>query len=359
MLNLKKRLLEKQDKWQQEQVAKDPYHEKIPNEDLNMGNIVVEKLPSEENIPVLGKKDMVTPEESERDSVNTNNIESEEEKQTGEFLKEKQKADEAGKFPENKGIKVEEASNEDFENVTLKTENKDVGDIVPKKERGVPFDESKTEGMLANVPQKEVRESLESTSGPEQLLIDEFGISKERIATIDGFGELTHGQQNLVIENLRTAKLGMIQNGAERQFKKDTAEARFVGKVWNSLSKGWKISSLEQSTKKDLDKGGIDIYGETLINLVGVAKDGPGVEYVNGEAVVQYAPDFEGLEPQQEEELKHFNEVANAFTKIPDEWGYESASKRERSQFEAAQTEYTKAKKQMIGLNLEQRKSCR
>lgn len=224
------------------------------------------------------------------------------------------------------------------------------GEIVPAKEHEVDFEHASP--ITAGIPEVDKPPAVEQISTPEEMLMEEFGISKERIDTLPGFSNLKEPQKRLVIENLRTAKLGMIQNGADAAFKEQNAEANFVGRIWNGLSKGWKMSKFEQQTKEQIDKGGIDTYGETLTHLIKSAENGPGVEYINGEPVMQFVPEFEGLEPQQAEKIKHFNDIANTYSKIPDEWGYESASKRERKQFEAAKKAYSEAKKDIIELNL-------
>ncbi|MBA3046853.1 hypothetical protein KKC83_03575 [Patescibacteria group bacterium] len=186
--------------------------------------------------------------------------------------------------------------------------------------------------------------SLDALNG-----FDKLGIKKSDLENIEGFSGLSGGQQLLVLENLKQLNLGRIEEEAAVKYKKNTAESKFLGRIWKGISKKYQIAKLEKNKAEEIVKGGAAIHRETLQQLVnGMKEFGPEVEIKGGKLEIQYASGFKDLTPEQQKQVDEFNQVATEFSKIPYEWSLETANKKNREKSEDMKTRYEKAKANIL-----------
>lgn len=200
-------------------------------------------------------------------------------------------------------------------------------------------------------PEAEIKEiSTNALNGFEKL-----GIKKSDLENnIEGFSGLSDGQQLLVLENLKQLNLGRIQEEAAVKYRKNTAESKFLGRIWKGISKKYQIAKLEKNKAEEIVKGGATIHGETLRQLVnGMKEFGPGVEIKAGKLEIQYASGFENLTQDQQKQVAEFNNIATQFSKIPYEWSLGTANKKDRKIYEETKEKYENAKSNILNLRLE------
>jgi hypothetical protein len=173
----------------------------------------------------------------------------------------------------------------------------------------------------------------------------EFSISAEDLKCIEGFAELSSGQQKLIYENFVQMTLGSVQEEAERLCQekrgaKEYAEATTsLGKVLRGAMDGFKHALTGTYTKIATEKevalrmrsGGIEEHRALLEQLVGsIATYGPRVhENTEGELVVDLVNLRERARSKDVRDAEWFamtelNQVAHAFAKTPASWGMET-----------------------------------
>ena len=248
------------------------------------------------------------------------------------------------KIEEKKPLSTSEKNQEEINRVWEKEET---------KEETKPKTESKSEEKVVEEEKSEPKEIS-------QLVVSRFeselNIKKEDLEKIEGFKDLSLGQQFLVLENLKQATLKTIHEEGLAKSKEEIANAKFLGKIWKGISKKYQIFKLEKATAKEIKEGGIDLYKEDLKQLVeGMRGFGTEVEMKSGRLEIQYASGFnsENLNPKEQLIINGFNEVATMFSKIPDEWGKETASKSEQRKYKEAKEKYKQVKKDILNLKAE------
>ncbi|MCK4554076.1 hypothetical protein KAU19_03875, partial [Candidatus Parcubacteria bacterium] len=138
---------------------------------------------------------------------------------------------------------------------------------------------------------------------------DKLGIKELDLESIKSFSGLSEGQQLLVLENLKQLNLGRIQEEAAVEYRKNTAESKFLGRIWQGISKKYQIAKLEKVTVNKIKKGGMKAHQETLQQLVnGMQKFGTEVKVQDGKLEIQYASGFENLTPEQQKQVDEFNQ---------------------------------------------------
>lgn len=177
---------------------------------------------------------------------------------------------------------------------------------------------------------------------------ERFGISKEALESIEGFGDLSAGQQKMVLENLSQLTIGRIREEAIDGHTADIAAEKskkgFLGKVWvgirDSVMKKADTVKREKMLAKDMQKGGIAVHKDSLQQLVsGMKNFGPEVVEKNGELEIQLI-ETKGLSPEVAKVAEVFNEQGNAFSKIPYEWSLDTATPEQQKAFTAAKETY-------------------
>jgi len=219
--------------------------------------------------------------------------------------------------------------------------------------------ETKTESETETKPEPETKtgeETKEINSLVSSRFESELNIKKEDLEKIEGFKDLSPGQQFLVLENLKQATLKTIHEEGLAKSKEEIANAKFLGRIWKGISKKYQIFKLEKATAKEIKEGGIDFYKENLEQLVkGIREFGTEVEMKGGRLEIKYASDFnfENLNPKEQLIVNDFNKVATMFSRIPDEWSKETASKSEQKKYKEAKEKYEQVKKDILNLKAE------
>ncbi len=197
---------------------------------------------------------------------------------------------------------------------------------------------------------------------PESVLskFESMGMGVEHLEGIEGFADLSEGQQLLVFENLRQIAVGRIQEEAEEQTKKDLQESGWAGRLWKSVSKQYQIAKAEKSVATDIMKGGFVVHGETLRQLVhGMRSQGPEVKVgEDGKTLeIRFASGFRNLSEKDQSTVDAFNDAANALARIPYEWSLETATDDKRGRYVDVKTRYDALRKELFNITMEQAKS--
>ncbi len=180
---------------------------------------------------------------------------------------------------------------------------------------------------------------------------EQFGLSEEDLRKIEGFGELSKGQQLLVMRNLEQLTLGRIQEEAAKQYKQDTAKAKFLGRIWKRISRTYQIAKLEKRKAEEIVQGGLEVHKDILEELVdGMKNFGPEVEVRNGDLEIQYASNLENLNPKEKAKVEEFNKIATEFSKMPYEWSLPTATRKERRRYQELEKQYEKIKDNLLNI---------
>ncbi len=182
----------------------------------------------------------------------------------------------------------------------------------------------------------------------EESFREKFNLIPEDLATIEGFNDLSEGQQRLVLENLEQIALGRIEEEAISKYKKEVGESSWRGKLWRGISKKYQIAEKEKLSEREIMLGGMEKHGEVLKQLVkGLKNFGPEVEIKDGQIEIKYVS---GMSPENREVADEFNAAATEYSKIPYEWSLETAGRSERKKYEAAKEKYEAAKESILSL---------
>ncbi len=187
---------------------------------------------------------------------------------------------------------------------------------------------------------------------PEDILNsykEKFGINKEDLEGVEGFKDLSRGQQRQVMENLAQLTVGKIREDAIDGHKDDLAEqkknANFLGKVWigvkDSFTKKFDVVEREKKLASEIQHGGIEEHKGSLEQMVkGMKELGPAVkEGDDGTLEVQFV-ETDGMSPELSKIAEVFNEQGTAFSKVPYEWSLDTASPEQQDKFQQAKETY-------------------
>ncbi|MBU1778361.1 hypothetical protein KJ992_01750 [Patescibacteria group bacterium] len=223
-------------------------------------------------------------------------------------------------------------------------------------------------------------ERADAQKNIEEIFAKDFGITAENLKDIEGFNNLSDGQQKLVIENLRQLKLAKIEIAAVKKQKevdkfkgekkkfwqlKDewTDTKKHLLSIWrNSITKEGRVIEFKKETAEEEKTGGIDKHGTNLQSLVNEMKEnGPEVEVVKEvdgkeKLEIQYIDkekDFENLTGIEKTQVNNFNKIATKYSKMPYEWSLKTADKDNRKKFGQSKEEFEGAKTEILNLKKE------
>ncbi|MEK7142172.1 MAG: hypothetical protein AAB818_01150, partial [Patescibacteria group bacterium] len=182
--------------------------------------------------------------------------------------------------------------------------------------------------------QKEAENPKKETFISEKIAseaLKNFNINKDELEALEGFSDLSEGQQKIVLQNLRQISFGMGQVEAAEKFSKDNKKRGFFSKLLNGLVGAGKLkmAKLERESAVQLEKRGLNTYGEDLLRLTkGMKEFGPEAE---NEKQINYISEkeFGPLNIAQKEALRKYNDIAAEYGKLPEEYGFESANKKD------------------------------
>lgn len=209
-----------------------------------------------------------------------------------------------------------------------------------------------------------------------------FGITEDMLQGVEGFKELSEGQQLLVLNELERYSVARVKADALKDYREKHAalgglteeEKRRVAKggwwrkvavgisqigkkqTWQrvgmTLMKTKEIADREKELAEKMANGEVD-QKEFLAQLVLQAKEGPGVEIVGGKPELQFLSEtaFEGaLTPEEKARVTEFNRVASKFAHTPHSWKERGASSKEEAKYSEAEGEYNRMLMEMLEL---------
>jgi len=192
----------------------------------------------------------------------------------------------------------------------------------------------------------------------------EFNIGEEEIKTLKGFSDLTPAQQFLVYEGLKQMSLVEVKEGAKNavdakiqsKIKVVTSDMGFwrrnSTKVVNAfngiipgLTKKYDIAKKEKEGIRNLKTGGLPLQKNNiaeLTNMISAMKIDATLD--QGKIKVNYLPNRESINAEQNSSLNNFNDIAYKFSQIPKDWAFKTASKKQQEEYRSQETQYFRAK---------------
>ncbi len=240
--------------------------------------------------------------------------------------------------------------------------NKAPGQILDSKNEIKEFGDqefAKQKEAKEESKEEKIKRALESGEKIDKGVLkkaEQFGLKERDLAKIEGFSELSQGQQFLALKNLKQIILGRIQEEAAKQYKEDVAKANFLGRIWKGMSKAYQIAKLENVKAKEIVKGGLKIHQGSLQQLVnGLKEFGPEVKIREGELEIQYVSGLEGLNSEEKIKVEKFNKAATEFSKVPYEWSLPSAEKKDKKKYNKFLKQYEQARDQLLKIVVEKK----
>jgi hypothetical protein len=177
---------------------------------------------------------------------------------------------------------------------------------------------------------------------------ERLGVKKEDFENIEGFKNLSKGQQALLIDNFLKYSFTVVEESALSKMEEEKSKAGLLGKVSRSIfQKGYyehyKAQAAKEISQKDKDELFTNSIREMAKKLSskesGIDAD---IDITKGEIKIRYTGwlNEKGLSAEENKILQDFNEKASQLQKIPLEWEY---SKSLKNKFEIAKQEYNKA----------------
>ncbi len=243
----------------------------------------------------------------------------------------------------NKKIKELEEGLKNLENLSAQDREKLVEEAGRLDER--------IDVLAERVLELEKREKDRISLDPEVVKkFEELGIEKDSLVELEGFIDLSKGQQLLIHENLKQIILGRVEDEAKKKYKDDVSESGFLRKIWKGMTKHYQIGKKEEKIGQDIIKGGMIEHGSYLKQLVqGMKEYDPEVEVEKGEFKIKFISVEEGAPEREERGVKEFNNIANEFARIPEEWRHSNV-KEKRKKFEEISKKFEEAKEGLLNM---------
>ena len=223
---------------------------------------------------------------------------------------------------------------------------------------------------------------------------EQFNIGERDLKRIEGFRELTEGQQMLVLKELNNYSVARIKGEALREYREkynalgrshasatlSSKEQEFLqkGDWWRKLAVGMSksvksaakdatqigkkagmalmkrkiIADREKELAGQMFNGEVD-QKEFLTELVRQAKEGPDAEIVEGKIELKFLKDEDigpELAPEFSARVEAFNRDAAAFANTPHAWREHTASKEEKAAYAKAEEQYRRARHEVLEL---------
>lgn len=182
-----------------------------------------------------------------------------------------------------------------------------------------------------------------------------FNFKQEDLENIASFVGLDKPQQLFALAGLNQAILEKAKIDALEAYNVKSKEGGWMKKAFTGLTKNYQISNLEKELVKKMTKGEGEYkqYLEmSLGTLSEIAGNIPDMVEKEGKIEVGYIKrdDFGNLPPHADSKLDELNQVFNQFSRIPQEWSSDTASKDEKKQYRTMAKKYEKAKKEVLQL---------
>ncbi|MFH1822231.1 MAG: hypothetical protein ABH830_00860, partial [Patescibacteria group bacterium] len=249
--------------------------------------------------------------------------------------------------------KFDEEINKELESDNFKKEINNISEPEKEIDKTEPEETAKEEAPMENkeLLPEEIKKKKEIPESVIEKFKSDFNLSNEDLESITGFSGLSEGQQRLAAQNLKQLSLGRIQEEASDKYKQNIAETKFLGRIWQGISKKYQIAVLEKAKAEEITKGGIAVHKETLQQLVnGLKSYGPDVEIKGDKLEIKFASGLKNLNPEQQKIVNNFNKEANEYSRLPDEWSLKSASRGESKKFNQTKVSFEKARDELLNV---------
>ncbi|RJQ33063.1 hypothetical protein C4572_00050 [Candidatus Parcubacteria bacterium] len=188
------------------------------------------------------------------------------------------------------------------------------------------------------------------------LALAKFNIKEFELNELEGFRQLSEGRQKMVLGNLEQLAYGRAKEESAGKFAEANGKRGYFGRLWDGLSGADKLrlARLEKKTVLDLQNGGMAVHERSLKQLVsGMKEFGPEVKE-NDQVSYISDKEFSSLDPAEKVALEKFNKIAAEYGKLPEEYSFDTAKRKDRAKYEEMSKKYNEARKNILPLLAEQ-----
>jgi len=259
-------------------------------------------------------------------------------------------------------VRNEKEYNSNIESIKEKIKN---GELITNIEAGLlkaeEFENLEEEMVELLVPeinkagQGEAKETKKETFISEEIsneALKNFNIKAGELKEVEGFGELSEGQQKIVLQNLRQISFGRVQSEAAERASEDSKKRGFLGRLLRSAigSDKLKITRLEKEKVLEMEKGGVAVHEGSLKQLIkGMKEFGPKAEDKNKINYIS-EKEFGPLNTAQKGALEKYNDIAAQYASFPEEYGFDSADKKDKAKYDEITAKYKQAQENILPL---------
>ena len=214
-----------------------------------------------------------------------------------------------------------------------------------KGEPEVPEDNGTPENQDSSNPEENQGEEPEMPRDKILEKFEEFSISEEELKGARGFSDLTQAQQFLVYEGLKQMSLVKAKDRAKESVGAEIASSGRLGRIWKGLIKKYSTAKKEKEELSHIKYAGLAFHQENieeLTDMISAMKIDAVVE--DDELSINYLQNRGSFNPEQEEILNNFNDIANRFSKLPQGWALRTATKEEQEEYNHLDYLYRKEK---------------
>lgn len=201
----------------------------------------------------------------------------------------------------------------------------------------------------SNSEDESIKISEEDLNKIENLI----GIKVEDLKSIEGFGELSEGQQALVLNNMKQILLKRVKIESIQDNNKEMAEKGMIGRFFMGLKKSFDVRKKEKEKLSKVKKEGYgNEFKDVFAELVrGMKNFGPEAVVNNGKIEIQFATLDIELNEDERNILDKFNKISTEFSSLPDDWKHGKSaffSGTEKGKFEKIELEYNNSKNELL-----------
>jgi hypothetical protein len=196
--------------------------------------------------------------------------------------------------------------------------------------------------------------SYTDRKGPDEVKIEMDGLEGLLPPQFETLNDL---QKVKVLEDLKKRIVDIVKSDAETQYSETLKQKGGIRRYLSGISKEGSLKKLETKifeSLKNTPEGQKLISDDLKILTERVARQEVEYDEETGKLSIKYLNhNGEGSAIEEYEAVNSFNRAANAFTKIPYEWGQEKTGKR-RKKYDEAKAEYEATKKNILQIKLEE-----
>lgn len=206
--------------------------------------------------------------------------------------------------------------------------------------------EAKASGLIENVREK--LQQAEKTAVFEKART--MGISEKDIEKIPQFGKLSFGEQLLALDQLKQFMASKVFEDTEAIYNKRTSEVGGLKRFWRGI---WKEYYMGKAEKIALEQNKNATWNEksehlSLITNQIYKMDTPVNVNPDGSYTIEYLKIPKTASPEEQQLYGNFNQIAMEFTKMPYEWGLNTAKKSEIKIYQETQKKYIETKERLL-----------